>query len=267
MKPCLGIFDSGLGGFTVLSQVLARYGPVSCVYLADTARVPYGEKKSSEIRKIAKEVVQWLSDQNISAVLIACNTTNSLALDVVENVSRVPVFGLIEAAGRMVKENRVGVLATPATTASNAYRKMILSFRPGTQVFEQPCPEFVPLIEGGKLCRDELRICALKYLKPLLEAEVESIIYGCSHYPLLETILREILPEDVRLVDPAIGMASQLDGILGIPKCSVMTRDLLSNTRICVTSDPSGFASRAKALMGECPDIEVVSLTSQACFF
>ena len=169
MKPLLGIFDSGVGGLTVLNRVIERHGHVSCLYLGDNARVPYGERKPPEIRSIAKEIVQWLSDQGVTAVLVACNTTNSLALDVVERVSAVPVLSLIKAAAEMITEDRVGILAPPATATSRAYKHQIQAFKPNTIVFEQGCPEFVPMIEAGQLCSDEIRMIASEHLKPLLD--------------------------------------------------------------------------------------------------
>ncbi|MCP4974074.1 MAG: glutamate racemase, partial [Prochlorococcus sp.] len=146
MKPRLGLFDSGVGGLTVLKRVLERHGMVDSVYLGDTARVPYGERSRSEIRVIAKEVVQWLRDEQVTVVAMACNTTNALARDVAEHVAGMPVVGLIQAAADMLIEDRVGVLATPATAASGAYRLQIEHDRPGTVVVEQGCPAFVPLI-------------------------------------------------------------------------------------------------------------------------
>ena len=147
----LGLFDSGLGGLTVLRRVLERHGAVPMIYLGDTARVPYGSRSPSEIRSIAAEVVAWLRSQMVSTVVMACNTTNALARDVSEGQAGVPVVGLIGAAAAMVQESRVGVLATPATVASGAYRESIEALHPGTLVVQQACPDFVPLIEAGDL--------------------------------------------------------------------------------------------------------------------
>ena len=216
-KQLMGFFDSGLGGLTVLRRVLERHGPVPCVYLGDTARVPYGNRQPDDIRRIAAEVVGWLRDQQVSTVVMACNTTNALARDVTEGQAGVPVVGLIGAAAAMVQESRVGVLATPATVASGAYRTSIEALNPGTLVVQQACPAFVPLIERGDLSSPELRQEAIQYLAPLLEASVEAVILGCTHYPLLEPLLRSLLPPDVRLIDPAEGVARQLDALLGAP--------------------------------------------------
>ena len=263
----IGIFDSGLGGFTVLKSLLERHGDVPCLYLGDTARVPYGEKSVSDIRLIAGEIVRWLCNQDVSAILVACNTTNSLAFETVQTLSGLPVIGLIKAAAEMISESRVGVLATPATAFSHAYRDQIVSLRPGTAVFEQSCPSFVPMIEAGDLSNISIRHAAVEYLRPLLEAGVEAVILGCSHYPLIQTLLEELIPNNVRLVDPAIGLAKQVDLLLGKPHKPINRPISISNTRFCVTSDPCGFATRATHWLGKRPEVELVSLLSETCLF
>tara|TARA_B100001964_G_scaffold98770_1_gene110342 strand:- start:1921 stop:2727 length:807 start_codon:yes stop_codon:yes gene_type:complete len=266
LKHRLGLFDSGVGGLTVLRRLLERHGKVPCVYLGDTARVPYGSRLPQEIKLIAKEVVQWLTDQQVTAVVMACNTTNALASDVaVEVAEGIPVVGLIEAAASMLSESRVGVLATPAAAASGAYRKQIEISRPGTVVVEQGCPDFVPLIEAGQFSSEELFQAACEYVKPLLDAQVEAVVLGCTHYPLLEPTLRQLLPKHVRLVDPAIGVARQLDELLGNPTIPVGATFSLASTRFCVTADPEGFATRATRWLGERPQVELVSLQNPAC--
>lgn len=261
MSVCLGLFDSGVGGLTVLRSVLHRHGPVPCVYLGDTARVPYGSRSPSEIRSIAAEVVAWLRSQQVSTVVMACNTTNALARDVAEGQAGVPVVGLIGAAAALVRESRVGVLATPATVASGAYRESIEALHPGSLVVQQACPEFVPRIEAGDLSSPALRQIAQLYLTPLLEASVQSVILGCTHYPLLQPLLQSLLPPDVRLIDPAEGVARQLDALLGAPREGRPDQPLsLATTRLCVTADPEGFACRATPWLGERPLVELVEL-------
>ena len=267
MNPKLGLFDSGLGGLTVLKRVLERHGEVPSVYLGDSARVPYGGREAHEIRYIAEEVLTWFRHQDISAIVMACNTTNSLAFDVVKRFARVPVFGLIGAAVEMIWESKVGVLATPATASSGAYRRQIEQNRPGTFIFEQSCPAFVPMIEAGQLSTNELRRIAIEYLAPLIEARVEAIVLGCTHYPLLEPLLRQLLPKKVRLIDPAIGLASQLDSHLGSPLMPLGNNFSLASTRFCVTEDPSGFAARATPWLGVRPEVELISLqNADHCF-
>ncbi len=257
----LGLFDSGLGGLTVLRRVLERHGAVPMIYLGDTARVPYGSRSPSEIRSIAAEVVAWLRSQMVSTVVMACNTTNALARDVSEGQAGVPVVGLIGAAAAMVQESRVGVLATPATVASGAYRESIEALHPGTLVVQQACPDFVPLIEAGDLHSDELRRAAVQYLQPLLEASVESIVLGCTHYPMLIPLLAQVLPPHIRLIDPAVAVASQLDAFLGAPVPGGHDQPVsLETSQIYVTKDAVGFAERATPWLGQRPCVELVNL-------
>jgi glutamate racemase len=235
---------------------------VQCIYLGDTARVPYGSRSAPEIRLIAAEVVAWLRDQQVSTVVMACNTTNALARDVAEGQAGGPVIGLIGAAAAMVQTHRVGVLATPATVASEDYRSSIEALHPGTLVVEQACPAFVPMIESGDLSSDELRRIAQEYLKPMLTASVESIVLGCTHYPLLVPLLRQLLPASVQLIDPAVGVARQLDAVLGVPKPLFGERLHLDDCRFCVTADPDGFATRATPWLGERPLVRLEVLQS-----
>ena len=257
----LGLFDSGIGGLTVLRRILERHGAVPVTYLGDTARVPYGSRSPSEIRSIAAEVVGWLRDQKVSTVVMACNTTNALARDVTEGQAGVPVVGLIGAAAALVKEPRVGVLATPATVASGAYRESIEALHPGTLVVQQACPDFVPLIETGDLGSDELREAAIRYLQPLLEASVDSVVLGCTHYPLLVPLLANLLPPHMRLIDPAVAVATELDAFLGQPLPGSENEPVsLAATHICVTKDAQGFAERATAWLGRRPCVDLVNL-------
>lgn len=255
--PLLGFFDSGLGGLTVLRRVLERHGPVPCVYLGDTARVPYGNRPSDEIRRIAAEVVAWLKRQDVTNVVMACNTTNALAKDVAEGQAGAPVIGLIGAAAAMVQTRRVGVLATPATVASSAYRSSIEALHPGTLVIEQACPAFVPLIEAGEANSDDLRRAASAYLQPLLAASVDSIVLGCTHYPLLVPMLKQLLPASVQIIDPAMGVARQLDSVLGPPRSKAIDTATLSlaSCRFVVTADPDGFARNATPWLGQRPSV------------
>ena len=255
----LGFFDSGLGGLTVLRRVLERHGSIPCVYLGDTARVPYGNRQPDEIRRIAAEVVGWLRNQQVTTVVMACNTTNALARDVAEGQAGAPVIGLIGAAAAMVETRRVGVLATPATVASSAYRVSIEALNPGAVVLEQACPAFVPLIEAGDMNSEDLRRAAMAYLEPLLAASVDSIVLGCTHYPLLVPLLQQLLPDSVQIIDPAIGVARQLDAVLGPPDRMALAQSpfSLDTCRFCVTADPDGFARRATPWLGQRPAVSL----------
>ena len=262
-----GLFDSGIGGFTVLKKVVELCPNTSFVYLADTARLPYGDKNYSEIKNIANEVSEWFREEAISALLVGCNTTNSLAFDSLEKGLNVPVFGLLDAVGSMISEERIGVLATSATVTSNAYKDHIQKIIPGAFVCQQACPGFVPMIEKGNLTSEELREMAIQYIKPLLQERVEAIVLGCSHYPLLRKLLEDLLPPDVRILDPAIGLVDRLDEFLGGFQSSIYSPKSLAKTRFCTTSHPHEFAHKARSLLGVFPEVELVSLRSKTCFF
>ena len=185
MKKRIALFDSGFGGFSVLQSIGARHSNFSAIYLADTARVPYGSKSPSEIRGFAFEIMQWLEFQKIDAIIVACNTTNSIALDVVKNLSKVPVYDLIDSSQELIVESRIGVLATFSTVSSKAYTKKIKSFNESAFVVEEACPEFVPLIESGQFNSNYIKEIASFHLEKILKYELESIVLGCSHFPLI----------------------------------------------------------------------------------
>ena len=262
-NACLGLFDSGLGGLTVLRRLLSRRPGQPCLYVGDTARVPYGSRSRNEIRTIASEAVSWLRSQGAEAIVMACNTTNALALDVAQAEAGVPVLGLIDAVARQVAWDRVGVLATPATAASGAYGQAFANHRSGVKVVEMGCPEFVPAVERHELDSPSLRESARTYLAPLLEARVEAIVMGCSHYPLLEPLLKDLVPPDVLLIDPAEALVSLVLSMLPADQRPLSLKPDLSGCRLVATSDPEAFAQGAGRWLGCEPEVELISLQSE----
>jgi len=261
----LGLFDSGVGGLTVFKKVVELCPNTSFVYLADTARLPYGVKTSSEIRNIAEEISTWFMQQKIDAFLIACNTTNAIALDVIKEKLDIPVFDLIESASSNVQESRVGILATPSTVKTKAYTSAILGFRPKTFVIEQACPKFVPMIEMNNINTDEITDVAIGYLQPLLNQRIESLILGCSHYPLITPLLAEILPSSVKLIDPAEALSLKLKLFMDSEKSNLAKKNYLVDSKFYVTSDPENFPIRAKHWLNVFPEVNLVSLQKKGC--
>jgi glutamate racemase len=269
MSLLVGLFDSGLGGLTVLRRVQAHYPHSPCLYLGDTARVPYGTRSVDDIRAIAAEVVEWLRLEGVGVLVMACNTSNALALDVAVAQAGVPVVGLIDSVAAVIDSDRVGVLATPATAASGAYRRAIHASRPSARVTEVGCPAFVPLIEAGRLNAPELREAASRYLEPLLAAAVDTVVMGCTHYPMLRALLQDLLPAGTRLIDPAEAAVERLGPLLAslgdLPE-SEQGQTLVpvpaERTRLCVTGCPDSFASSANTWLGRCPEVEHVCLRS-----
>jgi glutamate racemase len=277
MTPLVGLFDSGLGGLTVLRQVQRLYPHSPCLYLGDTARVPYGTRSVEDIRAIAAEVVAWLRLQGVGVLVMACNTSNALALDLAVAEAGVPVVGLIDSVAAAIDCDRVGVLATPATVASGAYLRSIHAVRPQATVTEVACPAFVPLIEAGDLDGPDLRAAASGYLEPLLRAGVDAVVMGCTHYPLLRDLFTRLLPSHIRLVDPAEAAVARLGPLLaslGDPSEGAWPVDGPGPasgpaspqrlTRVCVTGCPLAFQASAEPWLGYRPEVQQVDLRSKA---
>tara|TARA_Y100001968_G_scaffold174872_1_gene160294 strand:- start:13 stop:810 length:798 start_codon:yes stop_codon:yes gene_type:complete len=260
----LGLFDSGVGGLTVLKKVAELFPNISFVYLADTARIPYGLKNTNELIEIAEEISSWFRQQNIDAFLVACNTTNATALDVIKKNLDVPVFDLIESVSAAIEESRVGILATPSTVKTKAYSKMILTFNPNTFVIEKACPEFVPMIEKDHIKLDEIKNYAIDYLEPLLKHNIECLILGCSHYPLIKPLLSNLLPSTVKLIDPAEALCLRLKLFTKSQKNNSSDIKYLVNSEFYVTSNPISFAKRAKHWLNVFPEVNIVSLQKKA---
>ena len=261
----IGLFDSGVGGFTVFKKVVELLPNNSFIYLADTARLPYGLKTSNEIIQIAEEVSSWFSHQSIDVFLVACNTTNAIALDVIKDKLDIPVFGLIESVSSTIKESRVGVLATPSTVKTKAYTNAILNFNPTTFVLEQSCPEFVPMIEMDNINSNEITNIAIEYLQPLLNQKIESLILGCSHYPLITPLLAEIIPSSIKLIDPSEALSLQLKLFMDSKISNFAKKEKLVHSKFCVTSDPKNFSNRAKHWLNLLPEVNLVSLQKKGC--
>tara|TARA_Y100001968_G_C19356554_1_gene717492 strand:+ start:81 stop:878 length:798 start_codon:yes stop_codon:yes gene_type:complete len=261
----IGLFDSGVGGLSVLKKVVELFPNISFIYLADTARLPYGEKASTEIIKIAEEISSWFSFQNIDVFLVACNTTNALALEVIKNNLDIPVFDLIESASSIVQESRIGVLATPSTVKTKAYTNAILNFNPTAFVIEKSCPEFVPMIEVDKINSDEITNIAIGYLQPLLKQKIESLILGCSHYPLITPLLTELLPSSIKLIDPAEALSLKLKLYMDSKTSNSAKKKYLVDSKFFVTSDPKYFSIKAKHWLNVFPDVNLISLQKKGC--
>ena len=187
----IGVFDSGVGGLTVLKQLQLALPNESILYFGDTANLPYGTKKPDEILQLVRAILDWMVSYPVKAIVMACNTSSALALEIVRSEFNVPIFGVILPAAReaAVRGRRIGVLATPATAASHAYRDAIQEIGLNQFVLEIGCPEFVPLIESGNIHTPETRRAVKRYITPLLEQQIDTLIYGCTHYPHLAPVI------------------------------------------------------------------------------
>ncbi len=214
----IGVFDSGLGGLTVVREIMRNLPEEKIVYFGDTARVPYGSKSKETILRYSRQIVRFLKTKQVKAIVVACNTASALALDEIEQELDLPVIGVVKPGAEMAlnttKNKRIGVIATESTIRSGLYRRLIREKDPSVQVFEQACPLFVPLVEEGWTKDPVTEEVARRYLKELLEQEIDTLIMGCTHFPLLRSLLAGVTGEKVNLVNPAYETARALDTLL-----------------------------------------------------
>ena len=262
MKHKVGIFDSGIGGFTILNSLLKTRNDVEVIYLADIKRIPYGKKDFEQIRSIAKEICNWFEDKNLDVLLIACNTTNSCALDILENNLKIPVFDLINSVSEKITKKCIGVLATPSTIKSSYYKKTIESKGENIKVFQQACPEFVSEIEKTNLNFKKLNYLSSLYLNPLLKENIEEIILGCSHYPLIYDVLKNQINSNISIINPSSALVNKFNYSFAIPKnhcCETISYD---NVKFFVTAKREEFSKKVKYWLEINKQISLVYLRS-----
>lgn len=256
----IGIFDSGVGGLTVLRELYRQLPKESILYFADTARLPYGDRSPQEILQYVREILVWMKTENVKMVIMACNTSSALALDIVREEFDIPILGVILPGARAAvrQGKRIGVISTPATAASNAYRNAIQEIDTTAQVWQIGCPKFVPLIEQNRIYDPYTKEVARQYLQPLLEQNIDTLVYGCTHYRHLKPVFQEILPATVRLIDPAsyVVKAAQKElEILGLTN-----NGLTLPTRFGVSGCPETFTQLSQQWLGFLPAVEKVHL-------
>ena len=262
MKLKIGIFDSGIGGFTILNSLLKTRKDVEVFYLADTKRIPFGNKKSKEIRLIAKEICTFFVDKNLDALLVACNTTNACALDILEDNLKVPCFDLINSVSEIVDKQIIGLLATQTTVRSLFYKKAINAKKENTIIFQQECPEFVSEIEKEKLNLDKLNNLSDLYLRPLINKNIEELILGCSHYPLIFDFLRKKLDSNIKIIDPSVALIKKFNESFAIPETEGYESISFENVKFFVTSERDEFSNKLKFWLGINKKIRLVNLRS-----
>jgi len=210
----LGIFDSGVGGLTVVRAVQQLLPDESIVYLGDTARVPYGSKSPDTIRRFADEDVRFLLTKDVKAIVVACNTASAHALDQLREINGIPILGVIEPGVECALSDpsteRVGIIATRGTIRSHAYQHALAQQRPGLMILEQPAPLLVPIVEEDWIDHPATGLILHTYLDPMLERGMDTLLLACTHYPLIIPRLKQLLGEKVRLVDSATTCAQHL---------------------------------------------------------
>ena len=209
----IGVFDSGMGGLTVLREIVAALPSQDTIYLGDTARVPYGVRSAETIQRYARENAQFLVDQGIRALVVACNTATAVALDDLKGRLPIPVFGVVEPGARRAAatapRGTIAILATEATIRSGAYERAIHALAPGAKVLGRACPLFVPLAEEGWIDNDVARAAAQNYLGELAREHLDAVVLGCTHYPLLRDTIAAVLP-GVPIIDSAHSTAEDV---------------------------------------------------------
>lgn len=265
----IGVFDSGIGGLTSVREIFRVLPAESVVYFGDTARLPYGAKSRETVTRFSLEIASFLVRQNIKALLVACNTASSYALETLRERLAIPVVGVIEPAARTAMEasphGRIGVIGTLGTVASGAYAAAIERLAPGAAVISRACPLLVPLVEEGWVDHPVTRQVAEQYLLELRNGNLESLILGCTHYPLLAPLIADLMGPEVRLVDSGAEAARALAQLLAergqlAPGSSPQHRFFLSD-------EPRTFARVAEAFLGgPLPPPVVVDQTDQPWF-
>jgi len=209
-KP-IGVFDSGIGGLTVVRQIAATLPNESIVYFGDTARVPYGSKSNNTVIEYALQDAQFLIERNVKAIVVACNTVSAIALDVLKQKYTVPIIGMITPGSQLAlkqsKKKRIGVIGTRATISNHAYLNELKKHDPDVEVFEQACPLFVPLAEEGWTDHAATKAVAEEYLQELRDLKIDTLVLGCTHYPILSKVIQEVIGSDVMLIDSGVASA------------------------------------------------------------
>lgn len=214
----IGVFDSGVGGLTVAREIMRQIPNERIVYFGDTARVPYGSKSKETVTRYSRQIVRFLRTQDVKAIVVACNTASAYALDEIEKEIDIPIIGVVKPGAKVAsdttKNGKIGVIATEATIGSEIYSRYIKEINPEAEVLGKACPLFVPLVEEGLLHDPVTDEIAMRYLGGLIDSGIDTLILGCTHYPLIRSTVGKVVGEGVTLVNPAYETARELRELL-----------------------------------------------------
>jgi glutamate racemase len=260
----IGIFDSGIGGLTVAHAVMQQLPRESVTYFGDTARVPYGPKSPETVRRYSLEIASFLVQQQVKTLVVACNTATAHALPALRESLTIPVIGVIEpgarAAVRATRNGHVGVIGTAGTIKSGAYERALRALEPGLRITARACPLFVPIVEEGWIDHEATRLIAREYLEPLLREEVDAVVLGCTHYPLLKHVIADVLGPGVALIDSAEETARETATVLQNERLTVIDGDQPTH-RFIASDDPLMFLQLGQRFLGDAIDgVEVKTL-------
>lgn len=214
----VGVFDSGVGGLTVAREIMRQIPDERIVYFGDTARVPYGSKSKETITRYSRQIVRFLEKQQVKAIVVACNTASAYALDEIEKEIEIPIIGVVKPGAKVAadttKNGNIGVIGTEATVESRIYSRYIEEITPSVKVLGKACPLFVPLVEEGLWQDPVTDEIAMRYLSELIDSNIDTLILGCTHYPLIRSTIGRIVGANVTLVNPAYETARELKQLL-----------------------------------------------------
>lgn len=220
-EPCsapIGVFDSGVGGLTVAREIMRQIPNENIIYFGDTARVPYGSKSKETITKYSRQIVRFLREQNVKAIVAACNTASAYALEEIEQEIDIPIIGVVKpgakVAAEVTKNGKIGVIGTEGTIGSHIYATYINKINPDITVLGKACPLFVPLVEEGLWQDPVTDEIANRYFGGLVDSDIDTLILGCTHYPMIRSTVGKIMGENVTLVNPAYETARELKELL-----------------------------------------------------
>ncbi len=251
-KP-IGIFDSGVGGLTVVAEIFKHLPDENIVYFGDVGRYPYGGRSNETIIQFSRQDVKLLLEHKVKYIIVACNSVSAVALDTLEKEIDIDILGVIEpgaeAAARATQNGRIGIIGTKATISSDGYARAIQARDKKIKVFSLACPLFVPLAEEGYIEKDATRLIAEDYLHTLIDLDIDTLVLGCTHYPLLKKVIGRVMGEKVRLIDSAESTALRVAEIL---QDKNMLRDAPGETahKIYVSDVPDKFSQIAERFLG-----------------
>ena len=260
----IGVFDSGIGGLTVVREMIVQLPNEGIIYFGDTARVPYGPKSPDTVLRYSREITSYLLGEGVKALVVACNTATAHALPALREEFAIPIIGVIEPGARAAvastKTNRIGVIGTAGTIKSRAYEKEIKKLLPDANVTAQACALFAPLVEEGWLDSEVTRAVARNYLAPIVSAEVDTLVLGCTHYPLMKTVIGNVVGREVRLIDSAYETARETGQVLRTKGLEMDTPDS-ARYRFIASDAPDTFLALGQTFLGSSIDrVETLTL-------
>lgn len=264
----IGVFDSGVGGLTVVARIVELLPREDLIYFGDTARVPYGIRSPRVIREFSREIAAWLLENRVKAIVVACNTVSAVALPELRAACPVPVIGVVEAGARQAVEatrtGEVAVIGTASTVASRAYPQEVARLDAAVRTLSRACPLFVPMVEDGIVEGPVAEEVIRHYLGDIRQSRIDTLVLGCTHYPLLQPVMRQVLGSDLGIVDAALGTARDLARVL--EQRDLATPNLEPGRRRFVFSDRTeAFQALARRIMpGFVGDMETVDVEAPA---